>query len=114
MFLSLLVDESTRTAVLGRLSRFLSDEVSRHPEWNDDIGDIERSFSADDYRSRLARFLERGLSVSAFDLASFRRKELLRIVIRDGLGIASIPQLTREISDLADAILGCALHVVTA
>lgn len=112
--MSLLVDESTLASVVTRLSRFLSEEMSRHPEWKDDIGDVERTFSTADYQSRLVNFVGEKTGITAFDLASFRRKELLRIVIRDGLGIASVAQITREISDLADAILACALTVVTA
>jgi glutamate-ammonia-ligase adenylyltransferase len=108
-----LVDESTYTSVVARLSRFLSEELSRHPQWSEDIGDVERVFSVGDYRTRLARFLHPKESAAAIDLATFRRKELLRIVLRDGLGAASIAQITEEISNLADAILGCALQSVT-
>jgi glutamate-ammonia-ligase adenylyltransferase len=112
--LALLVDHLTCTSVVARLSHFLSEELLRHPEWSDEISELERTFSVDDYQARLADFLRARSSTSAFDLAAFRRKELLRIVIRDGLGLGSIAAITEEISNLADAILAAALEFVTA
>jgi glutamate-ammonia-ligase adenylyltransferase len=38
-------------------------------------------------------------------LARFRRRQLLRIVLRDVLGLATLPVVTGELSNLADAIL---------
>ncbi|RDJ92973.1 hypothetical protein B4Q13_25120 [Lacticaseibacillus rhamnosus] len=51
-------------------------------------------------------------AAGAFDLALFRRRELLRIVLRDGLRIGTLAEITEEISNLADAILGRALESV--
>jgi [glutamine synthetase] adenylyltransferase / [glutamine synthetase]-adenylyl-L-tyrosine phosphorylase len=98
-------------ACVFTLSAFLSDEVIRHPEWIFEAGDLLRPYSAADFEARLISFLS-GRSAAALDFALFRRKELLRIAIRDGLTIAPVPELTTEISNLADAILSCALEAV--
>ena len=45
---------------------------------------------------------------AALELASFRRRELLRIVLRDVLGMAVLSEVTLELSNLADAILDVA------
>ena len=50
--------------------------------------------------------------VSAFDLALFRRRELLRVVLRDSIQLAPLRDITEEISNLADVILSCALKSV--
>jgi [glutamine synthetase] adenylyltransferase / [glutamine synthetase]-adenylyl-L-tyrosine phosphorylase len=100
-------------ATIFRFSAFLSDECLRHPEWILEITGIERPSSAVDYHVRLKKFVAATGHASALDLSLFRRKELLRIVIRDGLALASVAELTQEISNLADAILGFALESVT-
>ncbi len=111
----LLADLSARPSVVEQLSHFLSEELVRHPEWGEDVGDLHRTLSVSDYIVRLAQFLaERsGVLATGLDLASFRRKELIRIVMRDGSGISSVLEVTEEISNLADAILSCALDSVT-
>ncbi|MBI5085644.1 MAG: glutamine-synthetase adenylyltransferase, partial [Acidobacteria bacterium] len=38
-------------------------------------------------------------------LAEFRRQEILRILLRDRLGLGTLPEITEELSNLADAIL---------
>src|SRR5579875_3079514 len=97
-------------------SHFLSEELLRRPEWLFSVADVYRPLSTADYSQRLYEFVKRrgGLTdprapLSAFDLALFRRKELLRIVIRDALELAPLAELTEELSNLADAILDAAL-----
>jgi glutamate-ammonia-ligase adenylyltransferase len=77
---------------------------------------MDRALSVSDYKEHLGAFLkERAVaSPTALDLALFRRKELLRIVVRDALGLTTVPELTEELSNLADAILAGALGKVTA
>ncbi|HZS53466.1 MAG TPA: glutamine-synthetase adenylyltransferase [Bryobacteraceae bacterium] len=95
-------------------SHFLAEELIRHPKWIWSIGEIHRARSFSDYKENLTVFLEqRGVTTpSAFELALFRRKELLRLVVRDALSLASLVEITQEISDLADALLECALTTV--
>ncbi len=102
-------------ALIFSSSRFLSAEVLRHPNWIFEIGDEARSLSRDEYSDRLLRFLKetRVLQPSADELALFRRKELMRIVLRDQTQIGTLSEITEEISNLADAILAYALGQVT-
>ncbi|MBV8114865.1 MAG: hypothetical protein JO300_08995, partial [Silvibacterium sp.] len=70
----------------------------------------------DDYKRALAQFLESAgeASPTALDLALFRRQQLLRIIVRDRLSIGTLAEVTEELSNLADAILCCALSTVSA
>ncbi|HYZ86289.1 MAG TPA: glutamine-synthetase adenylyltransferase, partial [Bryobacteraceae bacterium] len=90
-------------------SHFLSEEVLQHPEWILEIAnstDVFRVLSAEEYAGRLQAFLggESGIPAPVF-LAQFRRKELLRILVRDVLGHGELSEITEEVSNLADAIL---------
>ncbi|HEY6987888.1 MAG TPA: glutamine-synthetase adenylyltransferase [Bryobacteraceae bacterium] len=111
---SLSPDRLTWLQVIFASSRFLSDELLRHPAWIADVGPLDCDLSHGDYQQRLRVFLdERKVSIpSALDLALFRRHELLRIVLRDILRIGSLAAVTEELSNLADAVLGCALDSV--
>ncbi len=100
-----------RLRVLFSSSRFLTEEVLRHPAWFPMPDECGRCFSVEDYRARLAAFLDG--RPTAFDLALFRRKELIRIVVRDRMGLGTLSEITRELSNLADALLGCALRTVS-
>jgi glutamate-ammonia-ligase adenylyltransferase len=89
-------------------SRFLSEELLQHPEWLFSITDLHRPLALRDFEERLATLAHPG----ALELALFRRRQLLRIVLRDALGIGTLPEITGEISNLADAILQRALDSV--
>src|SRR5205823_7428572 len=93
----------------------LSEELLQHPDWLLAISDMHRTLSVADYKEHLCAFLKvRSVTPpTALDLALFRRKELLRIVVRDALGLTTLPELTEELSNLADAILAGALGKVT-
>ncbi len=89
------------------VSQFLSDAVVKHPEWVEELigsGDLDRLLAFDDYRTRLERELEPGVPAPEV-LARFRRRQLLRIVARDAVGLATLAETTLELSSLADAIL---------
>jgi glutamate-ammonia-ligase adenylyltransferase len=111
-----LVREDERALWLVTLfsfSHFLAEEVLRRPDWLFGISDMHRPLTAVDYRQHLAEFLKTpGTAATAFDLALFRRKEMLRVVIRDALQIAAVAEVTEELSNLADAILDTALASV--
>ncbi len=88
-------------------SRFLSEEILEHPERADelrDAGGLQRALTADALRTRLENALPPGLP-HPLDLAKFRRRQLLRIVVRDVLGIAILPETTAELSGLADILV---------
>jgi glutamate-ammonia-ligase adenylyltransferase len=100
--------------VIFGCSAFLSEEILRYPEWLSHVVDFHQQLSSEDYKDRLADFLQKRavLKPAALDLAMFRRRELVRIVLRDRMGVASLAAVTEEISNLADAILACALITV--
>src|SRR5579862_1737483 len=89
-------------------SRFLSEAVLRHPGWLLEIasaGDLHRGLHADEYAAQLSA----GDSLSALSIARFRRRQLLRIALRDALRIADLAETVADLSSLADAILSAAL-----
>jgi glutamate-ammonia-ligase adenylyltransferase len=94
-------------------SHFLSDSVLQNPErilQVSNSGSLYRVLSDEEYAERLFDFLgaDRQGVPSAVDLARFRRRQMLRIVVRDILGIATLSEVTEELSHLADAILDVA------
>jgi [glutamine synthetase] adenylyltransferase / [glutamine synthetase]-adenylyl-L-tyrosine phosphorylase len=89
-------------------SHFLSEELLRNPAWLFSISDLDRTLTSDEYRQRLSL-----ATPAAFDLALFRRRQLLRIVLRDVLKSGTLPEVTEDLSNLADAIVACALETVS-
>ncbi len=98
-------------------SRFLSEAVLQHPEWllqAADPGDLHRMLSAEEFAERLLQFRAAegpGLPVPVL-LARFRRRQSLRILLRDVLGLAALADITGELSNLADAILDFAYRQI--
>src|SRR5579864_5157193 len=95
---------------LFSFSNFLSEAVLKNPERILQVansGSLYRVLTAEEYEERLFDFLghEQKGAPAAEDLAHFRRRQLPRIVIRDGWGIATLSDVTEELSNLADAIL---------
>jgi len=91
-------------------SRFLSDAVLRRPESILEVansGSFYRVLTMDGYEERLFDFLGKDhLGVpTGVELARFRRRQILRIALRDVLGVATLTDVTEELSSLADAIL---------
>ncbi len=88
-------------------SHFLAEEALEHPRWVLDLldaGDLHRVLDAAEFRERLESSLGPGLP-DPLSLAAFRRRQILRIVIRDVLGFGKLPEITAELSGLADAIV---------
>ena len=85
-------------------SHFLSEEVLEHPEWIEGLGDLHRVIGSEEFRARLDATLAAGLP-DPVELARFRRRQLVRLVIRDVLGFGTLPEITSELSSLADAIV---------
>ena len=95
-------------------SQFLGDTLIRNldlfPALLRERG-FHRSHHDDEFREALARFRARSLAddVSRL-LAQFKRREYIRIMLRDVLGIATLAETTAEISALADVLIGEALR----
>jgi glutamate-ammonia-ligase adenylyltransferase len=89
-------------------SRFLGDAIIRYPEWLFEIAekkDLHRGFLEDQYEQELIRSLPDDGVPRPVDLALFRRRQMLRIVLRDVLRFADLSETTEDLSNLADAIL---------
>lgn len=103
---------------LFSFSRFLSESLVQEPElilWLDRRGaneGLERMKSRDDVLEDCYRF-----STMAFDsppavfLARFKRREYLRITLRDVLNLASLSDTCVELSNLADVLIERALRL---
>jgi [glutamine synthetase] adenylyltransferase / [glutamine synthetase]-adenylyl-L-tyrosine phosphorylase len=94
-------------------SNFLAESVLKTPEWLLRIansGSFYRALTGEEFDRSLVEFLGAGNPgvPPAVELARFRRLQLLRIVLRDVLGIATLPEVTEELSNLADAVLDVA------
>ena len=91
-------------------SRFLSDAILRHPLWTEELADsgsMHRTFGAADFDLLLTAELA-GDEVTPLILARFRRRQILRIMLRDVLGLSTLGEVTAELSHLADTIIEAA------
>jgi len=96
-------------------SHFLADSVIRFPEWLIEIAfarDLHRGFLAEQYEELLTESLPANGIPRPVDLALFRRRQLLRILLRDVLQFADVSETTEDLSNLADAILNATWHAV--
>jgi glutamate-ammonia-ligase adenylyltransferase len=108
-------------------SRFLGDTLIRSPELlhaflKERV--LDRSYAPEELHQAFARFRARsgppglmpagtapaqagseGLEEMSLVLARFRRREYVRIMLRDVLGIAPLAETTAEISALADVLI---------
>lgn len=73
-------------------------------------GALEKPRLAEDLRERLARFqLRSHVTNMSAALARFKRREYVRIFLRELLGLAPLAEITGEISALSDVLIECAL-----
>jgi glutamate-ammonia-ligase adenylyltransferase len=103
--------------VIFSYSRFLSETLVHQPElilWLHRTGpreNLERVKTLEDLHEEFARFEAVTLAQPpAVILARFKRREYLRITLRDVLGIATLAETTMELSHLADVLLQRALR----
>jgi [glutamine synthetase] adenylyltransferase / [glutamine synthetase]-adenylyl-L-tyrosine phosphorylase len=74
---------------------------------------LDRSHSREEFREDFARMRSRSFETdTASLLARFKRREYVRIMLRDALSIATLAETTAEISALADALIEEALQDV--
>ena len=90
-------------------SHFLAETLYRHPElleWALREEKLYRVLSREEIRSDLG-WLDASSSEAdvARTLGRFKRMHVLRIALRDLLGLATLAEVTLELSNLADAIL---------
>ncbi|MFQ5723213.1 MAG: hypothetical protein ACE5G6_01880 [Terriglobia bacterium] len=94
-------------------SRFLSETLIQQPDritWLGRERHLARLRSKEDLLEDYARFATAALENDpALVLARFKRREYLRITLRDILGMAELGEITLELSLLADVLLEMAL-----
>jgi [glutamine synthetase] adenylyltransferase / [glutamine synthetase]-adenylyl-L-tyrosine phosphorylase len=72
---------------------------------------LDRSHSREEFREAFARFRSRSFETDMAQLLSrFKRREYIRIVLRDVLGLANLSETTAEISALSDVLIEEALR----
>ncbi|TAN22013.1 MAG: hypothetical protein EPN33_10185 [Acidobacteria bacterium] len=89
-------------------SEYLTEALLRYPEWLLWLA-AERDRpgrAADEWAASLATFTAPlPVAERSRGLVRFKRREYLRIALRDLQGLAGLAETTRELSDLADAVL---------
>ena len=96
-------------------SDFLSEELLRHPDWLIEplySGSLHRVRSRDEMQAALGAQQEVADEPFAARLAAFRRRQILRILLRDMLGFGALPEITEELTALADTIIDAAYRHV--
>ena len=95
-------------------SRFLGETLVQNPDLLQSLlreRTLDRSLSREEFHEALARFRSRSFeSDFALLLARFKRREYVRIMLRDVLKIAPLAETTAEISALADVLIEEALR----
>jgi glutamate-ammonia-ligase adenylyltransferase len=95
-------------------SRFLGETLIQNTDLLASVlreRNLDRSFSQEEFRESLARFRARSSeSDVVLTLARFKRREYVRIMLRDVLKIAPLAETTAEISALADVLIEEALR----
>lgn len=90
-------------------SRFLTESILQHPEWLLGVlasGWLHRTRTQPEIEADLESSIDAALSPAVpLQLAQFRRRQLLRIMLRDILGFAAMPEATEELSTVADTII---------
>jgi glutamate-ammonia-ligase adenylyltransferase len=100
-------------AVFGH-SWYLGETLIRNPELLHSFQRerrLDRSYSHEEFSEALARFRSRSFERDgSLILARFKRREYVRIMLRDVLRIAPLAETTAEISALSDVLLQDALR----
>ncbi|MBE0660173.1 MAG: glutamine-synthetase adenylyltransferase [Bryobacteraceae bacterium] len=93
-------------------SHFLTESLLQHPEWLLGIlssGWLHRTRTQPEVEADLESGTASTLAAPVpLQLARFRRRQILRIMLRDILGFAALPEATDELSTLADSIIDAA------
>lgn len=90
-------------------SQFLTESILQHPEWLLGVlasGWLHRTRTQPEIEADLESSIDPTLSPAVpLQLAQFRRRQILRIMLRDILGFAALPEATGELSAVADTII---------
>ncbi|MCI0351126.1 MAG: hypothetical protein L0Z53_17010, partial [Acidobacteriales bacterium] len=87
-------------------SHYLGETLIQNPDLLRNLSrekNLDQSLSREEYAERFARFRSRSFETDISTLlARFKRREYVRIMLRDVLNIASLAEITAEISALSD------------
>jgi [glutamine synthetase] adenylyltransferase / [glutamine synthetase]-adenylyl-L-tyrosine phosphorylase len=101
------------TVIFGH-SRYLGETLIRNLDLLSSFlreKNLDRSFSREEFHEGLARFRSRSFETNvSLLLARFKKREYIRIVLRDVLKLAPLAETTAEISALADVLIEDALR----
>jgi len=111
---SALDEAAERLSAVFVLSEFVFRNACRHPKMLADLaesGDLDRAYEDGEYPERAATSIERAEDEPALmaALRRFRRREMVRIAVRDLDGRADLTETTAELSALAAACISGAL-----
>ncbi|HYN15731.1 MAG TPA: hypothetical protein VES66_08095 [Terriglobales bacterium] len=102
-------------AVFG-YSQWLGETLIQNTDLLSSLGrdrTLDRSHSREDFLEHFARFRSRSFETDISQLlARFKKREYIRIMLRDVLGIATLAETTAEISALSDVLIEEARHYV--
>ncbi|HST21433.1 MAG TPA: hypothetical protein VLR90_09970 [Blastocatellia bacterium] len=103
----------SRLLTIAAYSPFLAENLLRHPEHIDWLRhETEHVKTTEQLSEELARFVTRMMDADHhLGIGRFKRRELLRIYLHDCLAVASLAEVTEELSNLADVILRHALAI---
>lgn len=94
-------------------SRFLAETLQRNPDWAEWLaapGRLDGAPAAEELARELAQqAATTPTAARAETLARFKKREYLRIVVRDLEGLATLAETTEDLSNLADALLAQAV-----
>jgi glutamate-ammonia-ligase adenylyltransferase len=95
-------------------SRFLGETLLQNTDLLSSLlreRNLDQSFSREEFHESLARFRSRSFETDiALLLSRFKRREYVRIMLRDVLKLAPLAETTAEISALADVLIDNALR----
>jgi glutamate-ammonia-ligase adenylyltransferase len=95
-------------------SRYLGETLIQNPDLLQSFlreKNLDRSFSREEFHEALARFRSRSFETDvSLLLARFKRREYVRIMLRDVLKISPLAETTAEISALSDVLIEDALR----
>ncbi|MGO9131383.1 MAG: glutamine-synthetase adenylyltransferase [Bryobacteraceae bacterium] len=102
-------------AIFG-YSQWLGETLIQNTDLLQNLGrdrTLDRSHSREDFLEHFARFRSRSFETDiSLLLARFKKREYIRIMLRDVLGIAPLAETTAEISALSDVLIEEALRSV--
>ncbi len=99
-------------------SAWLGETLIHNPDLFDSLlrdRNLDRTHSREEFQESFARMRSRSSETdTAALLARFKRREYVRIMLRDVLGLATLAETTAEISALADVLIDDALREIEA